>query len=64
MKTCILGVFCVAVFSAAWPIAAEEPSQPPSGRMEQMTPDDLEAMLDSAPVAFVPLGTYEHHGWL
>jgi creatinine amidohydrolase len=31
--------------------------------MEEMTPDDLEAVLDAAPVAFVPLGTYEHHGW-
>jgi len=26
-------------------------------------PDDLEATLRDAPVAYVPLGTYEHHGW-
>jgi creatinine amidohydrolase len=26
-------------------------------------PDDLEAALREAPIAYVPLGTYEHHGW-
>jgi creatinine amidohydrolase len=26
-------------------------------------PDDLEAALAAAPVAYLPLGTYEHHGW-
>lgn len=26
-------------------------------------PDELEAVIREAPVAFVPLGTYEHHGW-
>jgi creatinine amidohydrolase len=26
-------------------------------------PDDLEATLRDAPVAYLPLGTYEHHGW-
>jgi creatinine amidohydrolase len=31
--------------------------------MEQLRPDDLEAILVEAPVAYVPLGTYEHHGW-
>jgi hypothetical protein len=35
----------------------------PYGRMELMTPDELEQVLAQAPVAFVPLGTYEHHGW-
>jgi len=35
----------------------------PHGRMEVMHPDDLEKVLEEAPVAFVPLGTYEHHGW-
>ena len=63
MNRRILGVFCVAVLAAAWPATAQGPSRPPWGRMEQMTPDDLEAVLDAAPVAFVPLGTYEHHGW-
>ncbi len=35
----------------------------PFGRMEEMSPDALEAVLAKAPVAFVPLGTFEHHGW-
>ena len=35
----------------------------PHGRMEVMHPDDLEDILSKAPVAFVPLGTFEHHGW-
>ena len=35
----------------------------PHGRMELMSPDELEQVLQQAPVAFVPLGTYEHHGW-
>lgn len=35
----------------------------PVVRMEFARPDDLEAVLDAAPVAFVPLGTFEHHGW-
>lgn len=35
----------------------------PHGRMEEMSPDELEAVLAEAPVAFVPLGTYEHHGF-
>jgi creatinine amidohydrolase len=35
----------------------------PHGRMELMAPDQLEQVLAQAPVAFVPLGTYEHHGW-
>ena len=40
------------------------PAKPkPHGRMEVMRPDQLEEVLAEAPVAFVPLGTYEHHGW-
>lgn len=35
----------------------------PYGRMEVMHPDDMEEVLAKAPVAFVPLGTFEHHGW-
>jgi creatinine amidohydrolase len=35
----------------------------PHGRMEEMRPDELEKVLAEAPVAFVPLGTFEHHGW-
>src|SRR5207244_1788356 len=34
-----------------------------SGLWEQLHPDDLEAILAEAPVAYVPLGTSEHHGW-
>src|SRR5262245_58459246 len=32
-------------------------------RFELSHPDDLEEHLRRAPVAYVPLGTYEHHGW-
>ena len=35
----------------------------PHGRMEEMSPDELEQVLAEAPIAFVPLGTYEHHGF-
>jgi creatinine amidohydrolase len=35
----------------------------PHGRMEEMSPDELEKVLEHAPIAFVPLGTFEHHGW-
>jgi creatinine amidohydrolase len=35
----------------------------PYGRMEVMLPDDLEEVIAKAAVAFVPLGTFEHHGW-
>jgi creatinine amidohydrolase len=35
----------------------------PHGLMEFMHPDDLEEVLAEAPVAYVPLGTFEHHGW-
>ena len=35
----------------------------PHGRMEEMSPDELEKVLEQAPIAFVPLGTFEHHGW-
>jgi creatinine amidohydrolase len=32
-------------------------------RFEFSHPDDLEAAIAASPVAYVPLGTYEHHGW-
>ncbi|MHB8864609.1 MAG: creatininase family protein [Pirellulaceae bacterium] len=35
----------------------------PHGRMEEMLPDQLEQILAEAPIAFVPVGTYEHHGF-
>lgn len=46
----------------ARPVAAARGTKP-HGRMEEMSPDELEAVLAEAPVAFVPLGTYEHHGF-
>ncbi len=42
---------------------ARPSSGKPYGRMEEMLPDELEAVLEKAPIAYVPLGTYEHHGW-
>jgi creatinine amidohydrolase len=35
----------------------------PHGRMEEMVPDKLEQILAKNPVAYVPLGTFEHHGF-
>lgn len=35
----------------------------PFGLMEFMRPDDLELVLEKAPIAYVPLGTFEHHGF-
>ncbi|MHC4171203.1 MAG: creatininase family protein, partial [Planctomycetota bacterium] len=43
--------------------SARRTAAKPHGRMEVMHPDDLEKVLEEAPVAFVPLGTFEHHGW-
>jgi creatinine amidohydrolase len=34
-----------------------------SGAWEQLRPDELEVILAEAPVAYLPLGTSEHHGW-
>ncbi|MHB8898667.1 MAG: creatininase family protein [Thermoguttaceae bacterium] len=45
------------------PAAADARSARPHGRMEEMSPDELEQVLAKAPVAYVPLGTFEHHGW-
>ena len=46
----------------AMPAQSSETAKP-RGRMELMTPDELERVLAEAPVAFVPVGTFEHHGW-
>ena len=35
----------------------------PHGLMEYMHPDELELVLEKAPVVYVPLGTFEHHGF-
>jgi creatinine amidohydrolase len=31
--------------------------------MERLSPDELREILEAAPVAYVPLGTLEFHGW-
>ncbi len=51
-----------AVSRSAKPTTSSDKAKP-YGRMEVMRPDDLEEVLAKAPVAFVPLGTFEHHGW-
>ena len=35
----------------------------PHGHMEELVPDELERILAKCPIAYVPLGTYEHHGF-
>ena len=32
-------------------------------RLHQLRPDQLEELIDRAPVAYWPLGLVEHHGW-
>jgi len=63
MKTRILGVTLAVVFCVYGSNVAAEAHPPAWGRMEKMTPDDLEAVVAKTPVAFVPLGTFEHHGY-
>jgi creatinine amidohydrolase len=43
-------------------IAAARDSKP-HGRMEEMVPDQLEQVLAAVPVALMPVGTFEHHGF-
>jgi creatinine amidohydrolase len=33
------------------------------GQWETLHPDEIEAIVSAAPVAYLPLGTFEHHGW-
>jgi len=54
-------LLCAGTVVAASPVSARTPK--PHGRMELMTPDELEKVLAEAPIAFVPVGTFEHHGW-
>ena len=63
MTTRLLGITLTAILFVALPASAEEAKSPAWGRMEEMTPDDLEAVVAKTPVAFVPLGTFEHHGY-
>jgi creatinine amidohydrolase len=56
---CTLNVVLLALL----PSSVARGAEPPHGRMEEMHPDDLERVLAEAPVALVPLGTFEHHGW-
>lgn len=34
-----------------------------SGQWETLHPDEIEAIVRAAPVVYLPLGTFEHHGW-
>ncbi len=63
MKTRILGIALLAFLCAWGPAFADEAQSPKWGRMEEMVPDELEAVVAKTPVAFVPLGTFEHHGY-
>ena len=63
MNKCIRAVVLIGLLSIVSTAPAEEPRRPAWGRMDQMRPDELEGVLEATPVAFVPLGTYEHHGW-
>ena len=45
------------------PTQTAQATTKPYGLMEEMSPDQLEEILAQAPVAYVPLGTFEHHGW-
>jgi len=42
---------------------AHNPEKPLFGRYERLRPDDLAAMVSRCPVAYLPLGLLEHHGW-
>ena len=33
------------------------------GQWETLHPDEIETIVSAAPVAYLPLGTFEHHGW-
>ncbi|NLX97169.1 MAG: creatininase family protein [Rhodopirellula sp.] len=63
MKMPELRVAYVLWFAFMGAAGADEVQPPTSGRMEVMTPDELEAVVAKTPVAFLPLGTFEHHGW-
>jgi hypothetical protein len=63
MKKPIFGLAALTLLGVGRAARADEPSRPTWGLLEQMHPDDLEAILKTTPVAFVPLGTYEHHGY-
>lgn len=63
IKTLTLALVTLTLLGVDRAATADEPPRPTWGLMEQMHPDDLEAVLKTSPAAFVPLGTYEHHGW-
>ena len=63
MKTGVVGITLLAVFGAFGFAVADDVESVRWGRMEEMTPDALEAVVAETPVAFVPLGTFEHHGY-
>lgn len=63
MKNLIVAGLMITAMGIAQSAFGDEPREANWGLMEQMRPDQLEAVLEEAPIAFVPLGTYEHHGW-
>jgi creatinine amidohydrolase len=63
MKRVLVGVLMIIATMADQSAYGDEPAMANWGLMEQMRPDQLESVLKEAPIAFVPLGTYEHHGW-
>lgn len=38
-------------------------TEKPWGRYEECRPDELQRIVDARPVAYLPLGLLEHHGW-
>lgn len=63
MKNLIVAALVITATVIARPSFGGESNEANWGLMEQMRPDQLEAVLKKAPIAYVPLGTYEHHGW-
>lgn len=59
-----VGVFALVLFMGmgAGTVMAEEGGKR-WGNIEEMTPDAIERVKAESPVAYVPLGTYEHHGY-
>ena len=60
MKNLIVAGLMITAMVIAQPVFGDGPAEANWGLMEQMRPDQLEAVLEKAPIAFVPLGTYEH----
>ncbi|MBC8869049.1 MAG: creatininase family protein [Planctomycetes bacterium] len=63
MKNVLVGVLMTVAATVVQTAFGEEAAEANWGLMEQMRPDQLESVMKATPIAFVPLGTYEHHGW-